>query len=303
MQKLNNFTTIFKYLVLLLYTAILSAAPREYQIDLKPFEKFTDNYARYRSLAKKFETGPLTIPEHYERIKILDQVISKKPAWLDGYWLLASESFIIASTLPNPAKNPEVLEVLQTGMSKLEVCLAKDGDHPLCNFFKASLAAKLASIKGVFASLKAGKQIRDTWLKTLDENIQFSFRPNVSLIGSAYYGLGLFYRLVPDSVLIDWLWDIRGNKKQSVTYHRKAVEIDTANPCSLLMLAVAILCAEGDDKGSKSLAEAQEIFSRIDKIAAIDGPQEACKRDSFKVRSNTGRVCGYTQAQYQEEKE
>ena len=54
--------------------------------------------------------------------------------------------------------------------------------------------------------------IKNIWHQTIADDLQLMFRPNVSLLGSAYYGLGLFYRLVPDSVVIDWLWDIRGAK-------------------------------------------------------------------------------------------
>lgn len=278
-----------------------NSSPKLYEVNLDPFKKYPKSYERYMALNKIFDKGPLTMKEHLERLNLLEGVLKKEATWWDGHWIYASEAFIVGSSMPNPTDDPEVRATLAKGHSYTKKCLSSQPDNSLCKFFNASLLAKIASIDGIFASLKHGKEIRDAWQDIIEKgDYQFQFRPNVSLLGSAYYGLGLFYRLVPDSVFIDWLWGIRGNKEKSISYHKKAAEYDQGNPCSMLMHAVAILCYHGDDKNAPTTKQAMKIFDDIQKITAIDIPQELCQKDSRRIRQRTDRVCGYTQAKYEE---
>lgn len=287
-------------LIFLVTTLNSSYGMSEYKINLKPFMTLAEPFARYSELQKKFDKGPLSISEHKERINILEGVLKKKPEWIDGYWMMASESFVLASSFPDP-ETPEVRRILQEGQDYADLCIQKVPSQRLCKFFRASLLAKIASIDGIFASLRHGKEIHDIWQEVTSSEYNFSFRPNVSLIGSAYYGLGLFYRLVPDNFLIDWFWDIRGNKDTSVSLHKKAIEYDKDNPCSMLMLSVALLCRHGSSEEKSEVQEAFKLLKRIQAIEPIDIPQAICKADSVNIAKNPNKTCGYTQAKYQED--
>ncbi len=284
----------------LLLTATYGFSVTSYKVALAPFKKYPEYYGRYTELQERFSTSPLSIDEHKERIKILAAVINREPHWIDGYWLLASESFILGSSISDP-DNPAALKALTHGKSYTDKCLKIDPHQILCKFFRASLMAKIASIHGIFASLRHGQEIHDIWQEVSKSSINFNFRPNVSLIGSAYYGLGIFYRLVPDNFLIEWFWGIRGNKDTSIALHRKAIQYDQGNPCSMLMLSVALLCRHGTSREKPEVREAYKIIDKIHTITPIDIPQAVCKNDTKTILRNPKKTCGYTQAKYQED--
>lgn len=287
----------------LLAQIAVSKADVAYELDQKPFLKFPNKYMEFRKLHNKFQVEPLTREEHKKRLEILESILKSEPQWLDGYWLHGSESFILGSSYPAEKDYPIARKILSSGLGKVETCLERDPKHMMCLFFKGSLLAKIASIDGIFASLKHGGTIRDAFKLAAESSYNFQFRPNVSMKGAAHYGLGLFYRLVPDNFLIDWIWGIRGNLDRSIELHEAAISYDKSNPCSLLMLSVALLCKFHDEPESSSYQKAMTILDRASKINPIDTPQEVCVQEVPKIRNKPDRTCGYTQAKYQEEEE
>ena len=275
----------------------------DYQVNVKPLQKYPDIAFEFQTLHNKFQRQPLSNEEHQRRIEILETVLEQEPKWLDGYWLHGSESFILGSSYPSEKDFPKARAILQNGLEKIKVCLSIAKDHMLCRFFYGSLLAKIASIDGIFASLKHGRTIRDSFQQVTEAQYNLQFRPNVSLMGAAHYGLGLFYRLVPDIFLVDWIWGIRGDLEKSISLHKKAVTYDQGNPCSLLMLSVAQLCKYHHQKEHSEFKSALKTLDRIQSITPIDTPQEVCVSESFKIKQTPSRTCGYTQAKYQEEEE
>ncbi len=279
----------------------LAAENKIYQLDTAPLQAEVELAKQYQSLTEKFQVEALSPDEHQKRMAILQEVLRKKPEWLDGYWLVAAETFFLGSSYTDPRDHPKAHRILDEGEGFIEECLKRDAKNLLCRFFKASLRAKLASIEGIFASLRYGRSVRDAWLEVVQSGVDMPFRPNVSLQGSAHYGLGLFYRLVPNFFLMDWLFHIRGNIDESIKYHRAALKFDGANPCYQLMLGVALLCKVKGNPETPEYAEAMKLLEEPAHTKAIDVAQAVCVHDVPKIRSEPKKTCGYTQAKYQDD--
>jgi hypothetical protein len=295
--------SLFSFLLLLtcLLSLPLQASDRKiYQLDTRPLQEEPDLAREFQVLQDKFQIEALTNAEHERRVSILDQVIRKKPDWPDGYSMLAAESFFLGSSFTDPKDHPTARRYLEAGEKRIQECLKRAPDNILCKFFKASLRAKIASIDGIFASLRYGRSVRDAWIEVVKSGVDMQFRPNVSLQGSVHYGLGLFYRLVPNFFLMDWFFHIRGNIDESIKYHRAAVKFDGNNPCYTLMLAVSLLCKV---KGKPNTPEYAEAMSLLTAPASrpIDVAQAVCVHDVPKIRSEPQKTCGYTQAKYQDD--
>ncbi|SMF08025.1 hypothetical protein [Pseudobacteriovorax antillogorgiicola] len=298
MHIVSNFCRV---LVAVFILPISAQALDSYEVNTKPLFKYPSLAKEFQRLHDKFQKVPLTIKEHEQRIDILETVLEKEGKWLDGYWLHGSESFILASSYSSEDDFPIARNILANGLQKVETCLEIKGDHLLCRFFQGSLLAKISSIDGIFASLRHGKTIHDAFFAVTRSSYNMQFRPNVSLIGAAYYGLGLFYRLVPDVFLVDWFWGIRGNLSKSIALHKKAISYDDNNPCSLLMLSVALFCKYHSDNDHPEYKAAVKHLKTAQGITPIDKPQEVCVKETYKIEKQTDRTCGYTQAKYQEE--
>ncbi len=271
-----------------------------YQLDVTPLQAEPELARDFQALQEKFQVEALSNAEHEKRLAILEKIIRKKPDWLDGYSLMAAEAFFLGSSFTDPKDHPTARRYLDDGEKKIGECLKRSPANILCKFFKASLRAKIASIDGIFASLRYGRSVRDAWLEVVESGMDMQFRPNVSLQGSVHYGLGLFFRLVPNFFLMDWIFHIRGNIDESIKYHRAAVKFDGDNPCYTLMLAVSLLCKV---KGKPSTAEFSEAMNLLNAPMPkpIDVAQAVCVHDVPKIRSEPKKTCGYTQAKYQDD--
>ncbi len=273
-----------------------------YQIDMKPFKNRPGLALEYQKLHEKFNAQPLSIAEHRRRMEIVDELLRASPKWIDGYWLLATDTFFMSAELAYYKKFDAAKAVLERGLQATSSCLGLDKKKFLCSFFEAALIAKKASIDGIFSSLSQGKKVHDLWQQVIDRKRNIIFQRNVSLLGSAHYGLGLFYRLVPDFFLIDWFWGIRGNLDKSIEHHRLALRYDPENPCANLMLAVSLLCKANGESSRVEFQEAQHLLKKTETSPAIDMAQKVCLNDVPNIRKHPDRTCGYTQAKYHEKK-
>jgi hypothetical protein len=295
--------SLFSCLLLtaLLLSLRLDATEKKlYQLDVTPLQAEPELARDFQALHEKFQVEALTNAEHEKRLAILEKVVRKKPDWLDGYSLMAAEAFFLGSSFTDPKDHPAARRYLDDGEKKINECLKQAPSNILCKFFKASLRAKIASIDGIFASLRYGQAVRDAWLEVVESKLDMQFRPNVSLQGSVHYGLGLFFRLVPNFFLMDWVFKIRGNIDESIRYHRSAMKFDGDNPCYTLMLAVSLLCKV---KGKANTPEYTEAMSLLNAPLPkpIDVAQAVCVHDVPKIRSEPKKTCGYTQAKYQDD--
>jgi hypothetical protein len=295
--------SLFSCLLLtaLVFSLRLNATEKKlYQLDVTPLQAEPELAKDFQALQEKFQVEALTNAEHEKRLAILEKVVRKKPDWLDGYSLMAAEAFFLGSSFTDPKDHPTARRYLDDGEKKINECLKQAPSNILCKFFKASLRAKIASIDGIFASLRYGRSVRDTWLEVVDSKLDMQFRPNVSLQGSVHYGLGLFYRLVPNFFLMDWIFHIRGNIDESIRYHREAMKFDGDNPCYTLMLAVSLLCKVKGKANTPEYTEAMNLLNAT-MPKPIDVAQAVCVHDVPKLRSEPKKTCGYTQAKYQDD--
>ena len=300
-MKLPFYQVIFIYA--LFPVALLKAEPsyRPYPVDFEALKRHPDEAQVFDRLTKKFETVSLEPAEHEQRMQVIGKVLDLEPQWLDGYWIYAADAYFLGSNVLDPKQHDHARLILSKGLSKLDGCLQRDAKHLLCRFLSAAIQAKIASIDGIFASLKYGKRVRDIWLDVTRSPYDLSLRPNVTLQGSARFALGLFYRLVPDNFIMEWFWGIRGDMKSSIQYHRESLRLDPQNPCAHLMLAVSLLCEVKGDPETSQFKEAMLLLDTAAKEKSVDVAQEVCVADAPRLRLSPKKTCGYTQAKYQDE--
>jgi len=267
-----------------------------YKVDRSIFQKHPDLAADYERLQAAFEQGVLTRAQHRVRLNTLQNLLIHEPDWVDGYWLVSAESFVLASSYDTPKEYPQAKPILAEGIQAGERCLKKDSGQVLCKFFLASLIAKQASLNGIFSSLRMGFRIHDLWMDVLASPYDFWFRPNVSLQGSVRYGLGIFYRLVPNQWLMATMFRIRGNLDKSVAMHREAVAINPEDPCARLMLGTALICRCRGDGSRTDCREGTAFLESAHQGRAFDSNQRLCQRDVDLLLKEQRLACGYTQA-------
>ena len=272
---------------------------KTYTIDTKPLEDFPDLMRRYEQIYQEGREDQ-SRQEFEEALRILETVLKKNPKWLDGYWQIGSITFQLGSTYTDEKDHPIARKIFVKGEKATRKCLKIDKNHPLCKLMLGSALGKIGTIDGVFASLSNAKEIESLWVDVSESRYNFNFSKNVSMQGSVRYALGMFYRLIPDFFLIDWLFDVRGDIDKSIQYHRESIAIDGKNACATLMLAASLLCKSKGEKGEPSTKEGLTLLAETKSAKTKNLTIQVCVRDAQKLMDNPSNGCGYTTAKQQE---
>lgn len=273
---------------------------KEYKVDYVPAKRHMTLFNEFMKLHAKFEKGALSRAEYGRKMDILDELLRREPQWLDGYWLLASEAFQLGATYNKESELGQARRAFERGRVAAEKCHKMDRKNPLCRLFLGSCIGKIGTIDGVFASLSQAKEVHDLWKSVTRSPYNFYFRPNMTLQGSARYALGIFYRLVPDSFIIDLLFGVSGDIETSVRYHKESLIVDSGNPCSHLMMAVALICRADGEKDHADHRDGLRRLTNVLTMKSADIPQDVCKAGAKSVLKDPGLACGYTTAKQQE---
>ncbi|HET9237614.1 MAG TPA: hypothetical protein VFO10_10205 [Oligoflexus sp.] len=286
------------------WSHVLVAADYEnYPVDLKPMEKYPELHQEWTANKAKYADDVMPEPILKRQLEIIESISAKEPAWVDGLWMVADSAFQLGASYTDEKDLPFARSVFVRGQKSAERCIEKKTDHPICALFLGAMIGKIASIDGIFSSLKKAKQVEKLWLSVVNSKYNYRFAEASSLQGSARYALGMFYRLVPDFFLMKWLFDVKGDINKSVKYHRDAIAVDPANACSKIMLAASLLCSvKGDTKdpngqeGLKHLRDARQMTAKS--MVA-----KACQNDTARLEREPGKACGYETARQQETSE
>lgn len=276
-----------------------------YQVNVVPFKKYPAQFEEYRKLEeRRYDFNqPLAMKDYERRLELLLDINKKEPDWIDGYWMIASETFQLGSLVNDDGQGSldYARKVFVTGRDKARECLQKSPDNFLCKLFLGSLIGKIATIDGVFSSLYHGSEVLDLWADVINSEYNFRFTKEITAQGSIRYGMGLFYRLVPDFFLVDWFFGIHGDIEKSIQFHRESIAIDGESPCANIMLAVSLLCESSASVDSENTKEGISILTKVVSTKTFDGIQQVCIDDAAEILKSPGdKSCGYTTARQQD---
>lgn len=288
--------------------------PKRYIVDMGPLEAKPDLYMEYYNIyysgnaeenkdkePKSDEESLRSIIRAYE---IMDSVVKENPKWVDGLWTIASIAWQWGSSYQDEADLPKARDLFVKSKQYAERCLKIEPDNAVCKLFLGSAIGSIGTIDGVFASMRNAEDVERLWSEVTEADYDFFFYPGISMQGSVRYGLGIFYRLVPDIWLVDLLFGVRGSLTDSVTMHREGIGLDQTNECSELMLAASLVCKA---EAKRSSPEGKEGFERLEQLIVNDkkNPTEnitlrVCVKDAKKLLETPGNACGYTTSKQQD---
>lgn len=291
----------------LLVSAKLSARETKsyipYPVDYKPFEKYSELYKEWREFKAKYNEVVIPIPVLKRQLELMETVSAQEPQWIDGYWLVTDLAFQLGASFTDPKDHDFARSVFVKGKKSAEKCLEKQKNNPLCKLLLGASMGKIASIDGILSSLKNAKLVNRLWIEVTESSYNHAFSESSSLQGNARYALGMFYRLVPDFFLMDWLFDVRGDINKSIAYHREAIQVDPPNPCNKIMLAASLLCSVQGKTSTPIGKEAIQHLQDARSLAAKSNMTRACQTDTEKLEKAPDKACGYETSKQQDTSE
>lgn len=274
---------------------------KEYVPDYSPLESDPALSAEYHTIFNPKNKDTVTRDQLKRAYEIIDIILRRNPKWIDGYWLLGSVAFQWGGSYTEEKDLPFARTVLVRGQQATENCLKIDPNQFLCKLFLGSALGSIGTIDGVLSSLVNAKHVERLWNDVVESEYNFHFFANVSAQGSVRYGLGIFYRLVPDMTLLKWLFGVRGNIDRSIELHREGISLDGDNTCSRLMLAVSLVCKGKGDFQTEAGAEGLRYLRQASQAQKDPNlMMQICAKDALKVIGDGNLACGYATAKQQE---
>jgi hypothetical protein len=155
--------------------------------------------------------------------------------------------------------------------------------------------ARLATTRGVLASLFMGREIEKLWLEAAIAGSEYrSLGGEEELPCDAYLTLGIFYRLVPDWWIVKVISGTRGDLDESVRWLEKADRCSPGKVRVLKEVGAGQLCFANKRDDPKMLAKGKATLRRALKGKAAQHSDRVDLRHARLLLADPDRACGYS---------
>lgn len=191
--------------------------------------------------------------QYGESIKILEQLAQEFPEAPYLMWRLARNYWVFAENLDINDKEAR-LKNFEKGLKWANKGIASNKNCGECYLFKFGNLGRISTTKGLMNSISSAKELSETIAKAIElEPKHRDTEYNFSL-ANAYYASGVFYRIIPDWLIIRWIAGVRGDKMKSLEHIKKAAELSPTRIDYQVELGAIYLCL-AEDKGMEEMRE------------------------------------------------
>lgn len=214
------------------------------------------------------------------------------------YWRISRSYFIIAEHLDTKDRAGR-LDRLALARSFGEKAVAADPDSGESWFFLTAARGRFATTKGIIKTIRVTGELERGFLKTIEKKPRYNFSA-FNTAGDTHCGLGIYYRLVPDSWFVKTLTGSRGDIDKSIKHLRKALLYQPYRVEYNKELGVSLLCRGIKKKRQSDIEEGLAVlkgalgFPNLLKTDPID------KQHIQELMGEYKNACGYSRDGYQD---
>ncbi len=232
--------------------------------------------------------------EFEEGLHAAKRQLEADPTDSDLYWHVTRFMFEVAEALDPNDNSIDRVTYYEEMLAISAAGLRTKPDNPQIHFSRGIAAGRLGTTRGVLSALWAAKGIEQDLLFTANSGLVYSsIDGSVRLPCDAFYALGIFYRLVPDSWIVKVLAGTRGSLEKS---HDFLVRADRACPNripTMKELAVTKMCKAGK-KNEALMNEGRALVEAFLKLAPADDKDEIDLKHGRLLLADPGMACGYS---------
>jgi len=216
------------------------------------------------------------------------------PSDADLSWHITRFMFEIAETFDRNDgsidKEGHYVEMLAVANAGLE----NAPNDPHIRFARGVAAGRLGTTRGVLSSLWSAKGIEQDWLYTANSGFTYAaINGAEQLPCDSYHALGIFYRLVPDSFIVQMLAGTRGSLTKSIDYLDKANRGCPNRMATMKELAVSKMCKAGK-KDEAMLNDGKDLIKAYLKLPAEDEKDRLDHKHGKTLLATPEIACGYS---------
>jgi tetratricopeptide (TPR) repeat protein len=225
--------------------------------------------------------------------KLLRKLRKKYPKNSKVRWLMAKNIFFRTEVMEKEAKEVKG-KLLEEGVKWAKECVEMAPKDINCLLHYGTLVGRSSTNAGIFKTLSKGAVVEGAWLGAVSTKQHYRFPSGNTSLGATYYGLGIYYRLVPDSWWLDLFFGIRGDINRAIKYLERALGTKADQVELYTELAAANFCKYDREDTDTAKEAANRWISRCLKLKAKDPLNEISQRHCKKLKQDPDLGCGYS---------
>ncbi|MBT6488939.1 MAG: hypothetical protein HOK97_04200 [Deltaproteobacteria bacterium] len=231
--------------------------------------------------------------------KLLRKLRKRYPNNSKIRWLMAKSIFFRTEVMDKDAKKVKG-KLLAEGVQWAKECVDMAPKDINCLLHYGTLVGRSSTNEGIFNTLSKGAVVEGAWLGAVSTGEHYRFPSANTSLGATYYGLGIYYRLVPDSWWLDLFFGIRGDIERAIKYLERALGTKADQVELYTELAAANFCKYTREDSETAKEAAHRWISRCEKLKAKDPLNEISKRHCSMLKTDPDLGCGYSRDGQQE---
>jgi hypothetical protein len=271
----------------------VSAAP---PLAPRPGVHWYPGYARESQLRGAFLDAIARENDHdyAAAARIFEALTAHAPDEPHTYWRIARDYVLLAELMP-PSASDERARYGTLAMAWADRGLDIDPNCGECCLYKYAGMGRVAVSKGILSSMSWLGQIRETLDQCLAMPPTFVHEPWNPERGNLYYAASTFYRVLPDSRMLELSAGVRGNAELALEFSRRAVALAGDRVDYNVGLGAALLCAATRQEQATLLEEGRSVLRHVPALVERMPTDSLDRRAARRLlESPPEAACGYS---------
>ena len=231
--------------------------------------------------------------DYLEAARIFERLIAQAPEEPHTYWRIARDYAWLAELSP-PSDVETRARYGTLAMAWADRGLQIDPRCGECCFYKFAGMGRVAMARGILSSMRWLKQIKQTLDRCMQSPPRFVHESWNPELGNFYYAAATFYRMLPDSRMLEMSVGARGDPHRSLELSRRALALADQRIDYNVGLGASLLCVGSSDDREELLSEGRAVLKRIPELRDRMPTDPLDRRSARRLLAEPGQACGYS---------
>jgi len=224
--------------------------------------------------------------------RLYEEVVGLAPDLAHVYWRIARNQSLAGARLPLADREGR-LRAFGLAERWGARCAEVDPACAECLLYQFVGMSRAATTRGVLAAARSAAAMA----ALLDRAL--ALRPthadndwNLEL-GNLYYAAGIFYRALPETALAEWTLGVRGDRRRSLEYLRRALATSPRRVDYHVELGAALLCLGAKTSDPQPTAEGISVLERVPDLPELQSTDPIDREHAGVLIGDPDAACGY----------
>lgn len=230
-----------------------------------------------------------------EALALAKTQVAADPDDIDLYWHICRSMYEKGETIPKTDKSFDKLAWYTEMLDWANQGLAKKPGEPHLLFAQGLAQGRYGTTRGVLSTLFLADDVEDAWLASVASGHTYRSMGDMEVLPcDVYTGLAVFYRLVPDSWVVDKIAGTRGDIAKSLDYIQKSDACFGGRIAVVKERGLTEICYGQRTKDDAYVRMGIGTLGRGAGLSVEDATDAIDKKHIAQLLADTTLACGYS---------